>query len=499
MAADRPLVDRVADALADADLPGIEADDPFTAGVVTDLRSDDGAVTAAVSLPDVDAETADRVGERIRVAAFEVPGVESVSVEPAPPDGTDPHGSRGRGVHGHEAPEHGESGRGHGGHGPDEDRVLDGVDRVVAVASANGGVGKTTVTVALVRGLAAAGLDVGLFDADVYGPNVPELLDVDGPVEATDDGRAAPVECGGIEAMSVGLLAEGGPVAWRGSMAHEALTELLFDTAWGRTTDGDLDVLVVDMPPGTGDVPLTVSQSVPVDGAVLVSTPSPTALADTDRCASLFDENGVPTLGVVSNMDGFTCPSCGDTHDLFDGEGPAERLDAPLLASLPFDASLRDALRVDDGEDSRDGDDPETGSTDTEPAAPEPARELAGAVRSRLPDEDPDPLPESAVDLRGMPERARREHLRAEAGAIDPGEPLRVIHDTNPEPLLDAIAAGFDRPLARLDATVHRHRTEAWSLTVERPAAESDSGDESAADGDYSEMSSGAGSESKRI
>lgn len=482
MASDRPLVDRVADALADADLPGVDAADPFTAGVVTDLRSDGGDVTASISLSDVDAETADRAAERIRVTAFEVPGVESVSVEPATSDKTGPHGGRGHGAHGHEAHGHGEPGHDHGGHGPDEDRTLDNVDRVVAVASAKGGVGKTTVTVALARGLAAAGLDVGLFDADVYGPNVPELLAVDGPVEATDDGRAAPVERGGIEAMSVGLLAEGGPVAWRGSMAHEALTELLFDTAWGRTVNGGLDVLVIDMPPGTGDVPLTVSQSVPVDGAVLVSTPAPTALGDTNRCAALFDENGVPTLGVVSNMDGFTCPSCGDTHDLFDGEGPDERLEAPVLASFPFDTSLRDALRVGDDGGSRGRDGTETDSADTQ-TAPERARELADAVRTRLPDEDPDPLPESAVDLRRMPERARREHLRAEAEAIDSGEPLRVVHNANPEPLLDTIAAEFDRPLAHLDATIHRHRREAWSLIVERPKARPDGDDESATNG----------------
>ena len=481
MAAGRPLVDRVANALADADLPGVDAEDPFTAGVITDLRSDGGDVTVSLARPAGDAETADRVTERIRVAAFEVPGVESVSVEPATAD--NPHAGCGHGVHEDEAQGRREPGHAHS-HGPDADRTLDGVNRVVAVASAKGGVGKTTVTVALARGLASAGLDVGLFDADVYGPNVPELLDVDGPVEATDDGRAAPVERGGIETMSVGLLAEGGPVAWRGSMAHEALTELLFDTAWGRTVDGDVDVLVIDMPPGTGDVPLTVSQSVPVDGAVLVSTPSQTALADTDRCASLFDENGVPTLGVVSNMDGFTCPSCGDTHDLFDGAGLDERLDAPVLASFPFDASFRDAVRVSDEEHPVRGDDTGADSTDTAPVVPDRAQEFAAAVRTRLPDEDPDPLPESAVDIRGMPERPRREYLRAEAAAVDPGEPLRVIHEANPESLLDTIAAGFEQPPARLDATVHRHRTEAWSLTVERPTARPNRDDGSTADGD---------------
>ncbi|QZP39803.1 Mrp/NBP35 family ATP-binding protein (plasmid) [Halobaculum magnesiiphilum] len=370
---------------------------------------------------------------------------------------------------------------GHGGHGdvhehpaPAADRALDGVDHVVAVASAKGGVGKTTVSVALARALAADGLDVGLFDADVYGPNVPELLDVEGPVRATDDGAAAPVERAGIETMSVGLLADGGPVAWRGSMAHEALSELLFDTAWGHTVDtadeaaardvevdddevGRLDVLVLDVPPGTGDIPLTITQSVPVDGTVLVSTPAATALSDTARFRELLDENGVPTLGVVSNMDGFTCPTCGDSHDLFDGDVDAgDTLECPVLASLPFDADLRDRLAVDP---AADGDD----------AVPDAAREVAAAVRERIGLDGDDPVPSAAVDVRGMPERPRREHVRAEAADTDPGGRLSVLDSTPPDPLLDVVAAGFGCPPDALDPRVRRHDDGRWSLTVERP------------------------------
>ncbi|QZY04703.1 Mrp/NBP35 family ATP-binding protein (plasmid) [Halobaculum roseum] len=363
----------------------------------------------------------------------------------------------------------------HEHHTPAADRTLDGVDHVVAVASAKGGVGKTTVSVALARALAADGLDVGLFDADVYGPNVPELLAVEGPVRATDDGAAAPVERAGVETMSVGLLADGGPVAWRGSMAHEALSELLFDTAWGHTVDGAdedaagdegadgdgdgrLDVLVLDVPPGTGDVPLTITQSVPVDGTVLVSTPAATALSDTARFRELLDENGVPTLGVVSNMDGFTCPTCGDSHDLFDADvDAADRLECPVLASLPFDADLRERLAV--GPEG-DGDD----------AVPEAAREMASTVRERIGLDGDDPVPSAAVDVRGMPERPRREHVRAEAADTDPGGRLSLLDSTPPDPLLDAVSVGFGCPRDGLDPRVRRHGDGRWSLTVERPA-----------------------------
>ncbi|UIP01438.1 P-loop NTPase (plasmid) [Halobaculum sp. CBA1158] len=485
---DGVLVDRVAEALADATLPEVAVDDPFTAGLVTDVRADAGAVTLVVSPAvagdradgAVDPETADAVVDRLRGAAFEVASVESVDVE-----------RDGDGTTVEEEPGHGDE---HVRPDPAAERTLDGVDHVVAVASAKGGVGKTTVSVALARGLAAAGLDVGLFDADVYGPNVPELLDVEGPVRATDDGAAAPVERAGVEMMSVGLLADGGPVAWRGSMAHEALSELLFDTVWGHTlatdeceatptADGDragdtLDVLVLDVPPGTGDVPLTITQSVPVDAAVLVSTPAATALSDTARFRELLDENGVPTLGVVRNMDGFTCPTCGDTHDLFDaGVDAGDRLDCSVLASLPFDADLRSSLAVAAGDDAGDdAADTGDGAGESNPDAdlPAAAREVARVVRDRLAiDADP-AIRASAVDVRGMPERPRREHVRAEAADADPGATLSVVADAPPDPLLDAVAAGFGCSTAALDPRVRRHGDGRWSLTVERPVASAD-------------------------
>ncbi|MFB6156699.1 MAG: P-loop NTPase [Haloferacaceae archaeon] len=415
--ADTDLAVRVRSAVADVEDPDLGAS-VLDAGTVRDLTVEDGEVGVVADLAGADPAAAEETVEAVRRAALSVPGVEAATVERVD---------------------------GHGGHGPGggaEDRLpLDGVDRVVAVASAKGGVGKTTVAVGLARALSAAGRDVGLFDADVYGPNVPDLLDVAGPVEATDDGRARPVTADGIGALSVGLVAEDAPVAWRGSMAHEAVTELLGDAAW------DCDTLVLDLPPGTGDVVLTTLQSVAVDGAVLVTTPYPTALGDTARSASLFEENGVPVLGAVANMDGFVCEACGHDHDLFPEGDVAEALDLPLLARLPFSSALRDG----------------------DPAA---FADLATAVAERLDEVDAGAaVPPDALDLRGMPPRARHEAARAEFAALDPGEDFAVVTDHDPRPLLGPLAeaAGRAGPAAFPDPTVRRRGPDAWLLEVTRP------------------------------
>ncbi|MFB6304608.1 MAG: P-loop NTPase [Haloferacaceae archaeon] len=408
------LADRVRAAVAEVSDPDLGAS-VLDAGTVTDLTVEDGAVSARVDLAGADPAAAEETVEAVRRAALSVPGVESASVDRV--DGED---------------------------APVEGRVsLPGVDRVVAVASAKGGVGKTTVAVGLARALAAAGREVGLFDADVYGPNVPDLLGVEGPVEATDGGRARPVETDdGVGTLSVGLVANDAPVAWRGSMAHEAVTELLGDAAW------DCETLVLDLPPGTGDVVLTTLQSVPVDGAVLVTTPYPTALGDTARSASLFAENGVPVLGAVANMDGFVCEECGTAHDLFPEGDVGSALDLPLLADLPFSPDLR-------------GGDPDAFA------------DLAAAVEERLGEvEEAGPaVPPDAIDLRGMPPRARHETAREEFAALDPGESFAVVNDHDPRPLLGLLAeaAGRDGPDAFPDPAVRRPAPDAWVLEVTRP------------------------------
>ncbi|WP_226013167.1 P-loop NTPase [Halomicrobium salinisoli] len=379
--------------------------DVVDAGAVAGVDVSDGAVAVDAALDSRDPETADLLADRMRSAVLELPGVSEVHVDA---DAA----------------------------GPDHGIELDGVDRVVAVASAKGGVGKTTVATQLARGLAAEGESVGLFDADVYGPNVPDLLDLEGPLETTADGAAKPVERDGVQAISVGLIANDEPLAWRGSMAHEAVEELLTDAAW------DVDTLVIDLPPGTGDIVLTALQSFPVDGAVLVSTPFPTAAGDTGRSETLFREQGVPILGAVFNMAGYTCPSCGDEHAPF-GEPPEVRAD--VLAELPVDETLRS----------------------TEGDVPDPFRSMAGAVRSKLDEADRIATSPDALDLRGVPERARRDQLRTEYDALDPGESLDALVDQPPASLRSAVADAVD---GDPETATARRDGGAWAVRFSKPA-----------------------------
>ena len=230
-----------------------------------------------------------------------------------------------------------------------ESSVLPGVRNVIAVASGKGGVGKSTVAVNLAAGLADRGADVGLFDADVYGPNVPRMLGADDDPDVTTvdgDDRIEPPTAHGIELMSVGLLIdEDDPVVWRGPVAQNTLTDLFTDVSWGS-----LDYLVVDLPPGTGDVQLTVLQHLPVTGTVVVTTPQSVAVDDTRRGVQMFGEYRTNVLGVVENMSGFVCPSCGDRHEVFGEDGGrslADAVDVPYLGSLPLDPAVRQG--ADDG------------------------------------------------------------------------------------------------------------------------------------------------------
>ncbi len=209
------------------------------------------------------------------------------------------------------------------------------VRRVLAVASGKGGVGKSTVAVNLAAALAARGLSVGLLDADVYGPSLPTMLGVSGKPEYRDD-RMEPHQAHGLKVMSVGLLTGANDaMVWRGPMASQALTQMLTQTRWG-TEEQPLDVLVVDLPPGTGDVQLTLIQKTPLDGAVIVSTPQEVALADARRAHTLFQKVRVPTLGLIENMSG-------DVFGRGGAEAEAGRLGVPYLGDLPLDAALRQA------------------------------------------------------------------------------------------------------------------------------------------------------------
>ena len=216
-----------------------------------------------------------------------------------------------------------------------------GVDAIIAIASGKGGVGKSTTAVNLALALKANGLRTGILDADIYGPSLPRLLGLRDKKPEVVSGRILrPLEAYGVKAMSIGFLVEEEtPMIWRGPMVVSALTQMLREVEWGT-----LDVLVVDMPPGTGDAQLTMAQQVPLAGAVIVSTPQDLALIDARKGLNMFRKVDVPVLGIVENMSYFLCPSCGSRSDIFGHGGAAEearRLDTPFLGEVPLDMNIR--------------------------------------------------------------------------------------------------------------------------------------------------------------
>ena len=218
---------------------------------------------------------------------------------------------------------------------------MPGVDAIIAVASGKGGVGKSTTAVNLALGLQAIGLKVGMLDADIYGPSLPRLLRLKGRPEPVRGRVLMPLEGYGLKVMSMGsLVDEETPMIWRGPMVISALTQMLREVAWG-----ELDVLVVDMPPGTGDAQLTMAQQVPLAGAVIVSTPQDLALIDARKGLAMFRRVEVPVLGIVENMSYFLCPHCGGRTDIFGHGGAAHeaaRLGVPFLGAVPLHSAIRE-------------------------------------------------------------------------------------------------------------------------------------------------------------
>ncbi|WP_327052894.1 Mrp/NBP35 family ATP-binding protein [Halomicrococcus gelatinilyticus] len=287
-------------------------DDIVTAGLVTDLDVDEASATVELALEAPHAPTEAAIVDEVH-AVVEAAGLEPHLVA-APRREDDP-----------------------------ETAVLPNVRNVVAVASGKGGVGKTTVATNLAAGLADRGARVGILDADVYGPNVPRMLGVaDDPAVEEADGEQfiTPPEEHDVAVMSMDLLVDREEaVVWRGPMADRALSELFEDVTWGQ-----LDYLVVDLPPGTGDVQLTMLQNLPVTGAVVVTTPQAVATDDTRKGLRLFGRYETPVLGVVENMARFVCPDCGGDHEIFGADGGrdlADEFDVPFLGSLPLDPAVR--------------------------------------------------------------------------------------------------------------------------------------------------------------
>jgi ATP-binding protein involved in chromosome partitioning len=228
-----------------------------------------------------------------------------------------------------------------GGAGPRPPAGIPGVAAIIAVASGKGGVGKSTTAVNLALGLRDLGLKVGILDADIYGPSLPKLLAIREKPETIDGTRLKPIERYRMPVMSIGfMIEEETPMIWRGPMVMSALTQMLREVEWGT-----LDVLVVDMPPGTGDAQLTMAQQVPLKGAVIVSTPQDLALIDARRGIAMFRRVNVPILGIVENMSTFICPHCGTRSDIFGHGGArheAERLNVPFLGEVPLDMMIRE-------------------------------------------------------------------------------------------------------------------------------------------------------------
>jgi ATP-binding protein involved in chromosome partitioning len=250
---------------------------------------------------------------------------------------------------------------------------IPGVAAIIAVASGKGGVGKSTTALNLALGLRDLGLRVGLLDADIYGPSIPRLTGVRDKPQLNDERKMIPLQRFGLSIMSIGFLVEEETaMIWRGPMVMSAVTQMLRDVAWGT-----LDVLVVDMPPGTGDAQLTLAQNVPLKGAIIISTPQDLSLIDARRGLAMFKKVNVPVLGIVENMSYFQCPHCGTKSDIFGHGGArheAERLAVPFLGEIPLHISIRTAS--DNG----------TPVVDSEPDGPHAAiyRAIAAKVRDEL-------------------------------------------------------------------------------------------------------------------
>ncbi len=313
--------------------PGLDGD-IVSAGLVSDIFLADGKAFFSITVPSDKAEQFEPTRQAAEKSVLALPGIKGAVVTLTAEkkgDGSSSGQSR--------QPRPAPSSQPPQGQAPSKPDVP-GIGAIVAVASGKGGVGKSTTAVNLALGLQAMGLKVGILDADIYGPSMPRLLGVTGRPEAVSGKVLKPKEGHGLKVMSMGFLVdEDTPMIWRGPMVISALTQMLREVQWG-----ELDVLVVDMPPGTGDAQLTMAQQVPLAGAVIVSTPQDLALIDARKGLNMFRKVDVPVLGIIENMSYFTCPDCGAMHDIFGHGGAraeAERIDVPFLGAVPLEMAIR--------------------------------------------------------------------------------------------------------------------------------------------------------------
>jgi ATP-binding protein involved in chromosome partitioning len=358
---------QIMEALKAVRLP--QGGDIVAAGMVSGLTLREGHVGFAIEVDPAQAPVMEPVRKAAEKAVMDLPGVLSATVvltahraapqtaqRPSGPTRPQPH------AHGHS---HGQ---------PGGSRLsLPGIKHIIAVASGKGGVGKSTTAVNLALALHANGLKVGLLDADVYGPSQPRMMGIRGKPTSKDGKVMEPMANHGVKVMSMGfLIEEETPMIWRGPMVMSAITQLLRDVNWG-----ELDVLVCDLPPGTGDTQLTMSQNVPLSGAVIVSTPQDIALLDAKKGLNMFRKVDVPVLGIIENMSYFSCPNCGHRSEIFAHGGArreAERFGVDFLGEIPLDIAIRE---------TSDGGNPIVVSDPTSPHAAA-YRDIAQRIWSKL-------------------------------------------------------------------------------------------------------------------
>jgi len=323
---------QVLDALSGVNDP-ISGEDIVSAGMVRGLQMKDGHVAFAI---EVDPENGPKLEPLRKEAEKTVHALDGVLTATVVLTAEKAQGSAPPPQQGHQPPNPGTVGT-----APQQTaNPLPGVKSIIAVASGKGGVGKSTTAVNLALGLAAVGKKVGLMDADIYGPSMPRMMGITGQPVSNDGKNLEPMENYGIKVMSIGFLVEDDtPMIWRGPMVQSALEQMMRDVNWG-----ELDVLVVDMPPGTGDAQLTMAQRVPLTGAVIVSTPQDIALLDARKGLNMFRKVDVPVFGIIENMSYFTCPHCGERSEIFAHGGAkaeADRLGCDFLGEIPLDIEIR--------------------------------------------------------------------------------------------------------------------------------------------------------------